>query len=1065
MAISQEQAVENELNDLCCKISGDPPADPVRTADGYLYDRCNIQEWFDTCAARGRPATSPMTGLKLKTLDLTPAPDARDRLAGLRTPHQQRFAGSKIAKELFDMLGRAIYLLGRFDVEAPCIVVLGNENHGKSTLLERIVGLPFFPRCNPKLSGGTPPCTRMVIRVELRRGGATLATVDVVDRSMTVVSTTDCPVVKLEQAVHDSMDKALKDYGANSSVLNLHELRVRIQHPDFPTLNLVDVPGLVAVAKANMSADTPEVTRALAESVVERFKDSAMFLMVVDSRTRVNSSLAAPIVSRYGLAARTLGVWTKVDVFSDDAGDDLGAVDGMLNDSTLELGFGWCVCCTPSRCAGGSIDDAEAQHLTRRGFCSPADRIGMRPIRSLIEKYFYSFIRRTWLPSVIGKVKDSLADLAAMHAALGTPTGGEPARQHALETLRSESLATCCLARRIAKDLEPVPRDQLAALLRDAVGVAQHYEGDHTALDLGMIAEAQKKLLAEPSPESVTMNDAGARVAQLRGEASDELRAYTLLQCDSVKGPDGRQARMLRALGSHPSKLLGQFPGIKAALVYALDAAVADAVNVIHTEALRLIQDKYNSLARVRIERQQGVAVSVASRTPIVGEVAQEIFDCVVTTLFTKCDWHTLRESIPTDLALWVPDPEGEKEVRSILEKIAEAAQVLSFFLGIASRAAPGDQILPATKADDRDLLLASFQRCRGKPESWVRDRELKDWTGVKVDANGNVITVDLHQTQLAGTPDLAKLPEGLQELRLEQNALCGTLDFTKLPPGLQRLDLSCNQFSFTPDLTKLPPTLLALKLNSNRFCGTPNLTSLPSTLDCLDLSQNAFTGAPDLTRLPPGLRQLFLGRNELRGILDFTKLPPGLARLHLSFNQLSFTPDLTKLPPSLLALKLNSNRFSGTPNLTSLPSKLESLDLSQNAFTGAPDLTRLPPGLRQLFLGRNELCGTLDFTKLPPSLEHLFLTCNQFSSTPDLTNLPPSLLALKLNSNQFCGAPNLTSLPSTLDLLDLSQNAFTGAPDLTRLPATLKKLMLRKNPFSALPPRAQLPAGLEVDF
>ena len=33
--------------------------DPVRAADGHLYDRATISEWFETLEAAGRPIVSP----------------------------------------------------------------------------------------------------------------------------------------------------------------------------------------------------------------------------------------------------------------------------------------------------------------------------------------------------------------------------------------------------------------------------------------------------------------------------------------------------------------------------------------------------------------------------------------------------------------------------------------------------------------------------------------------------------------------------------------------------------------------------------------------------------------------------------------------------------------------------------------------------------------------------------------------------------------------------------------------------------------------------------------------
>src|SRR3546814_20896515 len=60
--------------------------------------------------------------------------------------------------------------------EPPQIVVMGNENTGKSTLLERICMLPLFPT-------DKEICTRMAVKICLRRGDGKIPKVEVRARS------------------------------------------------------------------------------------------------------------------------------------------------------------------------------------------------------------------------------------------------------------------------------------------------------------------------------------------------------------------------------------------------------------------------------------------------------------------------------------------------------------------------------------------------------------------------------------------------------------------------------------------------------------------------------------------------------------------------------------------------------------------------------------------------------------------------------------------------------------------------------------------------------------------
>jgi hypothetical protein len=142
--------------------------DPVMAADGNTYDRECILAWFDFCKSRKSPITSPLTGLPLAHEDLEPNFELRKQLevfkmskvSTIQLSDIQFTLSSEIYKEL-DKLAK-LPLMEQLNLKMPKLIVIGNESHGKSTLLERIIGLPLFPK-DKRI------CTRCVIRVHLRR--------------------------------------------------------------------------------------------------------------------------------------------------------------------------------------------------------------------------------------------------------------------------------------------------------------------------------------------------------------------------------------------------------------------------------------------------------------------------------------------------------------------------------------------------------------------------------------------------------------------------------------------------------------------------------------------------------------------------------------------------------------------------------------------------------------------------------------------------------------------------------------------------------------------------------
>jgi hypothetical protein len=148
--------------------------DPVIAGDGRTYDREGITAWFNSCRERGLPLTSPWTrgviddtlrpnekvlkaiSERLRTMK-NPAGrvNLRNMLEGVASIHQLRYVFETL-DPLRDVLSAALE-----GWQPPQLVVIGQESSGKSSVLERLAFMPFFPR-------DENICTRLPIHVRLR---------------------------------------------------------------------------------------------------------------------------------------------------------------------------------------------------------------------------------------------------------------------------------------------------------------------------------------------------------------------------------------------------------------------------------------------------------------------------------------------------------------------------------------------------------------------------------------------------------------------------------------------------------------------------------------------------------------------------------------------------------------------------------------------------------------------------------------------------------------------------------------------------------------------------------
>ena len=333
--VSRDIAMLDSFHD---PITYAPMTDPVLCAeDGHTYDRASIEAWIATCARNGRPPTSPLTRVVISAEGLKPNTVVKKLMEEFRCKvgGGDGVAIDALIKEHIEKSDQPIVSVGELDAvfaaldplrgtlssmldgwAPPQIVVVGNEDSGKSTLLERLAMMPIFPR-------GSMVCTRIAIAVQLRRGDAApvvLEMVDVETGESVAGSRLEIAAEVADTHVREAMDAEIqRANGSTNGVCHDRRIVLHVTRPDLPNLDFLDLPGIVGASRRGEPKDMGEQTAQLARSNIKRIGDAGLFLWT-HKDAEVHDSNALKLVKEDNpeFEARTIGVLTMSDKVHED---------------------------------------------------------------------------------------------------------------------------------------------------------------------------------------------------------------------------------------------------------------------------------------------------------------------------------------------------------------------------------------------------------------------------------------------------------------------------------------------------------------------------------------------------------------------------------------------------------------------------------------------------------------------------------------------------------------------------------------------------------------------------
>lgn len=312
--------------------------------------------------------------------------------------------------------------------EPPKLVVVGHENTGKSTLLEAFCQMPLFPHKEEI-------CTRLKIEVRLRRGQAIMPRLEVVDArtGRTVRPSIEVPLVTANVDVREAMEELVIEHNNGLEGVDITRvIRVHVQHPDVPNLDVIDLPGVVT-----SPPETAQLTRELVSNYIAENKDRSVFMGIVDAPAAPNTSSAMQILGSEGVLDKTIGVITMCDFAAAPQQKKkvlkrLAQASGSDAVPLTQHGYVATMNAPVDQPGASNLEKLRLQKRAEpaffKGFLGndyqreiAAGRATTGALGARINDIFLRHIVNDWVPSTLGKLALESSKVQAANAGLGIP--------------------------------------------------------------------------------------------------------------------------------------------------------------------------------------------------------------------------------------------------------------------------------------------------------------------------------------------------------------------------------------------------------------------------------------------------------------------------------------------------------------------------------------------------------------------------------------------------------------------------------------------------------------------
>lgn len=220
-------------------------------------------------------------------------------------------------------------------LEIPTLVVVGSQSSGKSTVLNRIIGLNIIPI-------GSKMETRTPINIELINSKNTI--VEFGDYSNGTwnlktslnISSNESDLYEVKNEIKNQTNlKAGEDMN-----ISYNEINIRIYSPNVPNLNFIDLPGLTMIACTD-KGQPKDIKTQIENLIVKYIKPKNNIIMcIMPAREDLETDIALDLVKKYdNNCDRTVGILTKIDLMNKNNDISNYLLNNISKDLQMKYGY------------------------------------------------------------------------------------------------------------------------------------------------------------------------------------------------------------------------------------------------------------------------------------------------------------------------------------------------------------------------------------------------------------------------------------------------------------------------------------------------------------------------------------------------------------------------------------------------------------------------------------------------------------------------------------------------------------------------------------------------------